>query len=108
MSAVGCRLFTSLRSGIEVDNESQIITHTGRAEWRRSRTQGRGYNHGNGEQSIGRWEAPSAPVIEHQEGTRVVAEKRSLSSAGSSDLGHSDYEVICGRAKRWRVVVAMK
>ena len=54
------------------------------------------------------WEAPSAPVMEHQEGNRAVADARSLSSAGSSDPGHNDREVPGGRVKLWRVVVAMK
>ena len=57
---------------------------------------------------MGVWHVPSAPVLEHQEGNRGHVDARSLSSAGSSDLGHNDREVPGGRAKLWRVVVAMK
>ena len=51
---------------------------------------------------------PSASVLEHKEAPRRDLDARSLSSAGSSDLGHNDREVPGGRVKLWRVVVAMK
>ena len=103
-----CRLFTSLRSGLDVDNESQIITHTGRTEWRRSRTQGRGYNHGNSEHSIGGWEAPSAPVLQHQERKRVLREARPWFLGSSSDLWQKESGLSDCRVIMWRVVVAME
>ena len=103
-----CRLITSLRSGLDVDRESQIITHTGRAEWRRSRTQGRGYNHGNSEHSIGGWEAPSVPVLGHQERKRDRREARPWFLGSSSDLWQQENGLSDCRVIMWRVVVAME